>query len=110
MSIIFRQSLKSSIYSYLGAIIGFISVGIIMPSILSKEEIGIRMQIQSYAFLFSSILAFGLPQTIIRMFPYFENEQNKNHGILGLLGVISTISTVLFILVFYFFADFFFQA
>jgi O-antigen/teichoic acid export membrane protein len=110
MGIIFRQSVKSSIYSYVGVVIGFITVGFLMPKFLTQEEIGLRMQIQSYAFLMSSIIAFGIPQTIIRMFPHFSNTENKNHGVLTLLGLISFSSTLLFTLAFNYFGAFFFRA
>lgn len=102
MGIIFRQSVKSSLYSYIGVLIGFVTVGFLMPKYLTQEEIGLRMQIQSYAFLISSIIAFGIPQTIVRMFPHFSNAKNKDHGILSLLSLISFASTLVFALAFHF--------
>lgn len=110
MGIIFRQSIKSSIYSYLGVAIGFLTVGVLMPKFLTQEEIGLRMQIQSYAFFISSIIAFGIPQTIIRMFPHFSNSENTDHGILSLLGLISFFSTLLFTLGFKLGGQYFFRA
>ena len=41
MGIIARQTIKGSVYSYLGAAIGFINVGLIMPQIFSTEQIGL---------------------------------------------------------------------
>ncbi|MFT6802551.1 MAG: O-antigen/teichoic acid export membrane protein [Salibacteraceae bacterium] len=110
MGIIFRQSVKSSIYSYIGVAIGFVTVGFLMPKFLSQEEIGLRMQIQSYSFLISSIIAFGIPQTIVRMFPHFANTKNKDHGILSLLGLISFSSTLLFAFGFQYWGHHFFKS
>ncbi len=107
MGVIFRQSFKSSIYSYLGAIIGFVNVGFLMTRFLTPAEIGVRMQIQSYAVIISSFLAFGLPYTVIRMFPHFKNEKNKNYGILTLIGLAGIVSTTLFLIIFYLGADWF---
>lgn len=109
MGLIFKQSFKSSIYSYLGAVIGFVNVALLMTHFLSPTEIGVRMQIQSYALIISSVIAFGIPNAIVRMFPYLKNETNKNHGVLSLLLIITIISIGLFTLLFYFFGDFFFQ-
>ncbi|MGB1003004.1 MAG: polysaccharide biosynthesis C-terminal domain-containing protein [Salibacteraceae bacterium] len=105
MGIIFRQSFKSSIYSYLGAIIGFVNVGILMTRFLTPAEIGVRMQIQSYSVIVSSFIAFGLPYSVIRMFPHFKNEKKKNHGLLTLLGVVGLISIAIFLVGFYFLGD-----
>ncbi len=100
MGVIFNQSLKSTIFSYIGVILGFVTVGILMPKFLTPEEIGVRMQIQSYALVISSVIALGIPQSIIRMFPHFKNEGNKNHGILSLSVLITGVSAVIFYFIF----------
>lgn len=110
MGVIFRQSFKSSVYSYIGVLIGFITVGYLMPRYLTQDEIGLRMQIQSYALLISSIIAFGIPQTIVRMFPHFVNAELKNHGILTLLALISFTSTLIFAIGFHFLGAYFLKS
>jgi len=107
MGIIFRQSLKSSIYSYIGAIIGFINVGFLMTRFLTPAEIGVRMQIQSYSVIISSFIAFGIPYSVVRMFPHFKSDEKKNHGLLTLLGIIGLFSTSIFFIGFYFFGEWF---
>lgn len=109
MSIIFRQTLKSSIYSYVGAIIGFVTVGYLLPKYLSPAEIGVTRTIQYYSVLIASILSFGIPQSIIRMFPYFENSKNKNHGFLTLILLILLVGILIFMGVFEFGSSILFQ-
>ena len=104
MGVIFRQTLKSSIYSYSGVIIGFISVGFLMPKFLSTEEIGVIRQIQYYSMLLASFASIGLPQSIVRLFPHFVNKTNKNHGFITLISIITTFSAVIFTLFFLWFS------
>jgi O-antigen/teichoic acid export membrane protein len=81
-----------------------------MPKYLSTTEIGVIRQIQNYALFISSFLALGVPQTVIRMFPHFKNEQNKNHGILSLVWGVFIFSSVLFLVLFHFFGVYFLSA
>ena len=100
MGIIGRQTIKSSIYSYSGVLVGFVTVGILMPHYLTKTEIGVIRQIQYYGLLFSSILGLGLPQSIIRLFPHFLDKEKANHGIFLLVSLITAISGILFTIIF----------
>ncbi len=107
MGIILRQTIKSTVYSYLGVGVGFVTIVILMTKYFSLEEIGVRVQILNYSITISSFLAFGIPQSIIRMFPYFYNQENKNHGILSLIGIPTLISCFIVIVGFYFLSDLF---
>ena len=42
MGKIIQQSIKGSIWSYLGLIVGYVNVGIIMPSFFLAEQIGLE--------------------------------------------------------------------
>lgn len=100
MGIIVRQSIKSTIYSYAGVIVGFVTVALLMPRFLSKAEIGVIRQIQYYGLFLSSILTFGIPQSLVRMFPHFKNQKNNNYGIATLILIFTGISILLFSLLF----------
>ena len=100
MGIILRQTLKSTIYSYAGVIVGFVTVGFLMPHYLSKAEIGVIRQIQYYGMFLASILGLGVPQSLIRLFPHFKNDSNKNFGFASLITLITIFSSAIFILVF----------
>ena len=41
MGLIAKQTIKGSIYSYLGAFIGFVNVALLMPQIFTTDEIGL---------------------------------------------------------------------
>ncbi len=105
MGIIFRQSFKSSIYSYIGVVIGFLTTAILMPKFLSTDEIGVIRQIQSYAMIGGILAAFGLPPTIIRMFPYFRNRADQHNGFLRFILLISIAGAIVMGLLFGLFSD-----
>lgn len=89
MGVIFRQTLKSTIYSYIGVIFGFVTAGWLMPKFLTPDEIGVFRLVQYYAMFVSSILGLGVPQSLIKMFPHFKNEETKHHGLVALISLIT---------------------
>ena len=105
MGIIFRQTLKSSIYSYVGVLFGFITAGWLMPKFLSPEEIGVIRLIQYYAMFISSIIGIGVPQSLIKMFPHFENNRNKHHGFVALITALTFLAILMFSILFIEFGD-----
>lgn len=107
MGVIFRQTLKSSIYSYAGVVIGFLTVGLLMPKFLTPDEIGVIRQIQYYAMLFASFASLGLPQSITRLFPHFIEKTNKNYGFTAMLTLVTLASSLIFTIVFWFFGAYF---
>ena len=80
MGIIQRQSIKGTIYSYIGVIIGFITTGLLFPKFLSPEEIGLLSLLVSYSSLFAIFGNLGFNSVIIRLFPYFRDNHSKHHG------------------------------
>lgn len=100
MSQIFRQSLKSSIYSYAGVVIGFLNTSIIFPRVLSTTELGILGLIKSYGMILTSLFSLGFPVAIVRLFPRFKDEINRNHGFGSVLMLIAFVSSILLTLSF----------
>lgn len=100
MSQIFRQSLKSSIYSYAGVIIGFLNTSIILPRVLSTTELGIIGLIKSFGMILTSLFSFGFPVAIVRLFPRFKDEINRNNGFGTVLMLIAFVSSILLTLSF----------
>ncbi len=99
MGIIIRQSLKGSIWSYLGLVIGYINVGIIMPNFFNPEQIGLVQIFMAMTTIFSNFSSLGFGSVINRMFPEFRDKGNNHNGFLfvlvatGLTGfVLSTIT------------------
>jgi len=105
MGIIKKQTIKGTIYSYLGVLIGFLSTNYLMPqSSLTPAQIGLIGILTSAPLMFSQFSILGFNGTA-RYFPYFRNEEKKHHGYLFLACAVSLLGTVLFVLIALLFKD-----
>lgn len=89
MGEIFKQSAKSSIYIYLGVLIGFITTGILYPKLLTAEEIGLINVLIGYSVIIAKLGGLGMQQVTTRLFPYFREEKNKHHGFLFIVILVT---------------------
>ncbi len=85
MGIIEKQSIKGSIYSYIGVAIGFITAGYLMPNYFSKEQNGVIELLTSYSLVFATLATLGLNNVTVRLFPWFRNKDNHHNGFFGIL-------------------------
>jgi O-antigen/teichoic acid export membrane protein len=81
MGIIEKQATKSAIYSYLGAVLGFVTVTF-SSYVLSPEENGLTRLLLSYAILMAQFSGLGFNTITLRFFPYFKNQEKGHHGFL----------------------------
>lgn len=96
MGIVKQQTIKGSVYSYLGIFIGFISIYFIQPHALSAEQIGLTSILTNYSLMFAQFAMLGFNGTT-RYFPYFRNEEKQHHGYLFLSCAVAFIGSALFI-------------
>lgn len=101
MGIIIKQSIKSTIYAYIGAAIGFVNVSLLMPKLLSTEEIGLINFIFPIVLILSQFSSLGLGSLTNRIFPYFRNIKNHHNGFFTLGLVISILGSILSIVLFF---------
>ncbi|HOT15205.1 MAG TPA: hypothetical protein PK252_10630 [Bacteroidales bacterium] len=94
MGIVVRQSIKATVVSYLGALVGYINIMFITPLCLSPEIIGFGKVFLDAALMFTFVAQLGLNSALIRFFPYFRDEKN-NHGIFGIILVVPLMGLVL---------------
>lgn len=102
MGIIRKQSVLSTLYTYIGAAIGFVTTGILMPKVFSPEQIGILSIIVAYATILASFANLGTTNVITRFFPFFRNPETKNNGFLFLSLIVPTIGFIISFIVFLF--------
>lgn len=72
MGIVIRQSIKASIVSYAGAVIGMVSTIFIYPYFLTPELIGLNRILVDSAFLFAFIAQIGIPNAVIKFSPQLK--------------------------------------
>jgi len=74
VGIVIRQSIKGSIVSYIGAVIGMVSTIFIYPYFLTPELIGLNRILIDSAFLFAFLAQIGIPNAIIRFTPQLKQK------------------------------------
>jgi O-antigen/teichoic acid export membrane protein len=102
MGIIQQQTIKGTIYSYLGVLIGVISINVLQPHALTTEQVGLTGMLLTSSALFAKFATLGFSGTS-RYFPYFRNKEKKHHGYLFLYCAVAFIGILIFIGVAYYF-------
>jgi len=100
LGVIKRQSIKGTIYSYIGTVIGFVTSGLLFPKFLSTEKIGLLSLLASYSNLFAVFASLGFNSVIIRLFPYFRDEKKRHHGFFFLIAAVTACGYILSIILF----------
>ena len=103
MGVIARQSIRGALANYLGVAIGFFTTFFVLTDYLTQEEIGLTRVMVDAAMLFSGLAQLGTNASIIRFFPFFKSEDEKNHGIFGWSVLIPFVGFTLFALFFFIF-------
>ena len=106
MGIVRKQGVNITLVSFLGVIIGAINTMFVFPNVLGAEGHGLVMLILSIATVLAQFAHLGIPNTIIRFFPYLKDRKKFIYR----LALQVPLMSVLFLgLVFYIFGDYLFD-
>jgi O-antigen/teichoic acid export membrane protein len=92
MGVIKRQTIRGSVYSYLGVIVGFFTTGLIMPKLMSEEQIGLVNILVAVSAIYAQFSTLGFTNVTSRLFAYFRDKDKDNNGFtflavaIGMLG------------------------
>lgn len=103
MGIIVNQSVKGTIYTYIGVVLGFVTTGILLQRIFSTDQVGLLKIIVAYAALVSQFGTLGFSGVSIRLFPFFKDQKSGHHGFLSLTllaGLAGFLLTLVIYLIF----------
>jgi O-antigen/teichoic acid export membrane protein len=103
MGIIVKQSIKGSIWSYLGIIVGFVTTTYLYPRYLTTETVGLFGLLAAYAALTGQIFLFGFQGVTSRLFPYFRDSQKKHNGFLFIALLVFMAGFLIFLVVYFLF-------
>jgi len=105
MGIIRKQTIKGSIYSYLGVLLGFIITGIILPRALSTDENGVIKLIVSYSVLFAQLASLGFNSVTTRLFTFFRDKQRNHNGFFFIALIVTVLGVILSLILFFLLKD-----
>ncbi len=77
MGIMVKQSIKNTIYSYIGILLGAVYTIFLVPKVFSHapEELGLIQLINSYVLMFMPFALMGFPNIIIKYWPEYREKQ-----------------------------------
>lgn len=94
MGIIQRQGLKNTAITFVGILLGFVSLLYIQPRFLTAEEIGLTRVLFSLSSLIGFFLPLGIGTITVKYFPAFRNYKNGHNGFFGLMLLFMLVGTV----------------
>jgi len=99
-NLIRKQSLVSSIFTYLGFAIGAFNILILFPKYFTTEEFGLTRILLDVALLLSTICTLGAIPIVLKFFPvYRRNIEGKNNDLpVWVLGLVTLGCVLLFLI------------
>ena len=102
MGVIARQSIKGTIVTYLGALIGGLTTFFVLTRYLTTEEIGLTRVLIDAAVIFVGLAQLGTSSSIIRFYPHFKDANSENdHGFFFWTIVTPFIGFLIFSLIYW---------
>lgn len=101
MGVIIRQSIKGTIANYIGIVVGFVTTFFVLTKYLTLEEVGLTRTLVDIAILFSGLAQLGTTSSMMRFYPYFKDEEHKDHGVFFWSIVIPLVGFFIFLSVFF---------
>ncbi|HNR19825.1 MAG TPA: polysaccharide biosynthesis C-terminal domain-containing protein [Bacteroidia bacterium] len=105
VGIVKRQGIYNSFITYVGILIGFISLLIIQPRFLTKEEIGLTRILLSFSFLVATFMPLGINSITLKYFPLFRDKDKKHYGFFGFIILFPLIGFIILGSVMWFLKD-----
>ncbi len=104
MGVVLKQSLRNTIITYLGFGIGALNILFLYTNFLTDEYFGLVGVILSTATILMPLMAFGVPNTLVKYYSSFKDSKNSN-GFLTLMLFLPLIMIIPCILLTYFAFD-----
>ena len=105
MGVVARQSIKGTIATYIGVAVGIVTTFLIQTKALQPEEIGLIDILIQCSLLFSGLAMLGANSSAIRYYPFFKDEEHRDHGFFGWTLLVPFIGFLAFLLFFFLFKD-----
>ncbi|MEQ8241246.1 MAG: hypothetical protein RIA69_18675 [Cyclobacteriaceae bacterium] len=105
MGVVIKQSFWSSLWAYVGVVLGYLSTLLILPTFMSLEEMGLFRLVFSNALLIAPFITLGMPGTYLKFFPEFRDDVAQDKRIYSFQLFTILAAAALFGLFVYFFDD-----
>ncbi|HKL66889.1 MAG TPA: oligosaccharide flippase family protein, partial [Bacteroidales bacterium] len=89
MGLIQQQTIKGTVYSFLGVIIGFVNIAVLSPMIFTTDQIGLTQVMVAMATIIAQMGNLGFNNVAARLFPLFRSPRKGHNGYLSLAFLVS---------------------
>ena len=103
MGIVARQSIKGTIATYIGVAVGIVTTFFIQTKALQPEQIGLIDILLQCSLLFGGLAQLGTNSSAMRYYPFFKDEEHRDHGFFGWTLIVPFVGFLLFLLAFFLF-------
>ena len=103
MGIVARQSIKGTIATYIGVAVGIVTTFFIQTKALQPEQIGLIDILLQCSLLFGGLAQLGTTSSAMRYYPFFKDEEHRDHGFFGWTLLVPFVGFVFFLLAFFVF-------
>lgn len=110
MGIIKSQTIKGTVFSYAGVLLGFAISGLLLPRLFSPAENGLLKLLIAYSSLFAQFGTMGFSFATARMFSFFRDEKTLHHGYIAILNWVLLVGFAISLFVFFVFNDWIIQS
>lgn len=101
MGIVARQSIKGTIATYIGVAVGIVTTFFIQTKALQPEQIGLIDILLQCSLLFGGLAQLGTNSSAMRYYPFFKDEDHRDHGFFGWTLLVPFIGFAVFLLAFF---------
>ena len=103
MGIVARQSIKGTIATYIGVAVGILTTFFIQTKALQPEQIGLIDILLQCSLLFGGLAQLGTNSSAMRYYPFFKDEEHRDHGFFGWTLLVPLIGFAFFLIAFFLF-------
>lgn len=89
MGLIQQQTIKGTVYSFLGVIIGFVNIAVLSPMIFTTDQIGLTQVMVAMATIIAQLGNLGFNNVAARLFPLFRSPRKGHNGYLSLAFLVT---------------------
>ena len=101
MGIVARQSIKGTIATYIGVAVGIVTTFFIQTKALQPEQIGLIDILLQCSLLFGGLAQLGTNSSAMRYYPFFKDEEHRDHGFFGWTLLVPFIGFAFFLIAFF---------
>jgi O-antigen/teichoic acid export membrane protein len=84
LGIVSRQASIATLFSYLGVLVGFVNVTLLMTQWFTEEQFGLRETLLSVAIFSSQFAHLGTYRSLVKFYPFFNQDGKNDNGLLSI--------------------------